>query len=152
MASMPGAFHSLRYHLIFSTKGRKGWLDPAIRPRVHDYLGGVIRGEKGTPLAIGGVADHVHVLFGWRTDEAISTLVRKLKANSSKWIHATFPELRTFSWQEGYAIFTVSPSQLARVQTYIENQETHHRARSFRDELAEFLKAHQVAFEDRYLD
>jgi putative transposase len=96
---MPGTFHNIKFHLVFSTKHREPWLTKEIRSRVHDYLGGIIRGESGVPLEIGGVADHVHILFGWRTDESISTLTRNLKANSSRWIHETFPALRNLAWQ-----------------------------------------------------
>lgn len=148
---MAGTFHNLKFHLVFSTKHREPWLQDAIRPRVHEYLGGIIRGESGKVLAIGGVADHVHILFGWRTDEAISNLVRNLKANSSRWIHETFPTLAGFAWQEGYGIFTVSQSQVERVRGYIQHQEEHHRTKPFRDEVLEFLRAHEIAFEEKYV-
>jgi putative transposase len=148
---VPGTFHNLKYHLVFSTKNRELWLSNDIRPRIHDYLGGIIRGEKGVVLEIGGVADHVHILFGWRTDEAIATLVRHLKANSSRWIHDTFPSLRSFAWQEGYSIFSVSQSQVAIVQNYIRKQEDHHRVKTFREELLAFLRAHAIEFEEKYV-
>ena len=148
---MPGTFHNIKFHLVFSTKHRESWLSDAIRPRIHDYLGGIIRGERGMVLAVGGVADHVHILFGWRTDESIASLVRNLKANSSKWIHETYPELHQFRWQEGYAIFSVSQSLVGRVQRYIQTQEEHHRRKTFQDELREFLRAHEIEFDERYL-
>ena len=148
---MSGTFHNLKFHLVFSTKHREPWLTPDIRPRVHEYLGGIIRGERGAVLEIGGVADHVHVLFGWRTDEAISVLVRNLKANSSRWIHEMFPHLHAFAWQEGYSIFSVSQSQVVKVRNYIQGQEEHHRLKPFRDELLEFLRSHEVVFEEKYV-
>jgi REP element-mobilizing transposase RayT len=148
---MPGTYHNLKFHLIFSTKQRQPWLSDGLRARVHDYLGGIIRGEGGHPIEIGGVADHIHILFGWRTDEAISVLSRNLKANSSKWIHETFPELRQFRWQEGYAIFSVSESQVERVRDYIQTQEEHHRRKTFQEELEQFLQQHGVKYDERYL-
>lgn len=148
---MPGTYHCLKFHLIFSTKNRERWLANGVRARVHDYLGGIIRGERSVPLAISGVEDHVHILFSWRTDEAISTLVRNLKANSSKWIHDTFPELQAFAWQEGYAVFSVSESQVKKVKAYIGNQVEHHRVKSFKGELVEFLQAHGVEYDERCL-
>jgi REP element-mobilizing transposase RayT len=148
---MPGTFHNLKFHLIFSTKHREPWLTPDIRPRVHDYLGGIIRSERGKVLEIGGVADHVHILFGWRTDESLATLARNLKANSSRWIHETFPALRQFAWQEGYSILTVSQSQVGKVRDYIQRQEEHHRTRPFRDELLEFLRSHEVEFDEKHI-
>jgi hypothetical protein len=38
------------------------------------------------------------------------------------------------------------------VRRYIENQEEHHRARSFREELVILLKRSGVNFDERYLD
>ena len=148
---MPGTYHNLKFHLIFSTKFRTPWLTDDIRPRIHDYLGGIIRGERGTVLEIGGVADHVHILFGWRTDEALATLVRNLKANSSRWIHETFPALPKFAWQEGYSIFAVSQSRVPGVRGYIQRQVEHHRTQPFRDELLAFFRAHEVIFEEKYV-
>jgi putative transposase len=104
---------------------------------------------QGHPLEIGGVADHVHILFSWRTDEAISVLARNLKANSSRWIHETFPDLREFSWQEGYAIFSVSESLSERVSEYIRGQPEHHRKKTFQEELVEFLRAHRVDYDEK---
>ncbi|HSH17648.1 MAG TPA: IS200/IS605 family transposase [Verrucomicrobiae bacterium] len=148
---MPGTYHSLKLHLIFSTKHRERWLSESVRNRVHDYLGGIIRGERGMPLGIGGVEDHVHILFTWRTDAPISDLVRILKANSSRWIHESFAGLRTFAWQEGYAVFSVSESQVEKVRTYIANQVEHHRVKPFKEELEEFLRIHRVDYDPRYL-
>jgi REP element-mobilizing transposase RayT len=148
---MPGTFHNLKFHLVFSTAGRERWLAPEIRARVHDYLGGIVRGEGGVSLQIGGVEDHVHVLFGWKTDRAISDLVRNVKAHSSRWIHETWPELAKFHWQEGYSIFSVSESQMAKVRGYIERQEDHHRTKTFAEELEEFLRVNGVEYDPRYL-
>ncbi len=60
---MPGTHHNLKFHLIFSTKHRRPFLHETIRLRIHEYLGGIIRHERGHPIEIGGVADHVHILF-----------------------------------------------------------------------------------------
>ena len=148
---MPGTFHNLKFHLVFSTKQREPWLTADVRPRVYDFVGGIIRGERGTLIEIGGVADHVHILFGWRTDETIATLVRNLKANSSHWIHQTFPPLRAFAWQEGYSIFAVSQSQVAKIRGYIQRQEEHHRVQPFEEELLEFLRVNEIQFETKYV-
>ena len=152
LPKVAGTFNNLKFHAVFSKKNRQRCLSPEIRTRLFDYMSGIVRGEKGVTIAIGGVEDHVHLLFGWRTDEAISVLMRNLKANSSKWIHQSYPELREFRWQEGYAIFSVSESQVDRVKSYIANQEDHHRVKSFQEELVEFLKAHNVPYDERYLN
>jgi len=123
---MAGTFTRLLYHVVFSTKHRANLIAPELQARLYDYLGGIVRGERGRAHEIGGVADHVHLLIQWRTDEALSTLMRRLKANSSRWLHAEFPAMRGFAWQEGYAAFTVSPSQFETVRRYVQNQAAHH--------------------------
>ena len=76
--------------------------------------------------------------------------MRELKKSSSAWAQ----ELKCpgFRWQEGYAAFTVSVSAKAAVQSYIANQETHHRSKSFREELVEFLNKSGVSYDARYLN
>ena len=148
---MSSSHCNLLYHIVFSTKGREPWLTHAIRPRVHQYLGGAIRDGKGIALVVNGTSDHVHVLAKLRQDKAISKLIGELKANSSGWISRTFKEAAGFAWQEGYGAFTVSESQVPKVRRYIERQEEHHRSVSFLEELKVLLKVHGLPFDERYL-
>ena len=105
---------------------------------------------EGVPEAIGGVADHVHVLIGLRATARLSDVVRDLKAVSSRWVHEEVGD-RGFSWQEGYGAFTVSASQLEAVRKYIVGQEAHHTRRSFQDEYLEFLKKSGVNYDERFI-
>jgi putative transposase len=148
---MPQSFCNLTYHMVFATKDRRPWLGAEVRARVHQYLGGAIRREGGSALAVSGMPDHVHILAKLRQDKALSDVLRDVKANSSGWIHRTFPKLRTFAWQLGYAAFTVSPSQVDKARRYIMSQEEHHRGLCFKDELVALLTTHGVAFDLRYL-
>jgi putative transposase len=148
---MSSSYCNLLYHIVFATKGREPWLTAAIRPRIHQYLGGAIRQEKGIAMIINGTADHVHILAKLRQDKAISKLVGELKANSSGWISRTFEGCASFAWQEGYGAFTVSQSQLSKVHCYIEKQEEHHRRVSFLEEFKVLLMAHDLPFDERYL-
>ena len=59
-------YTSLTYHIIFSTKYRKPRIDAALRDDLFAYIGGMIRGEKGHLIEIGGTPDHVHILAGFR--------------------------------------------------------------------------------------
>ncbi len=148
---MAGTFTRLLYHIVFSTKRRANLIAVEFQPRLHEYLGGVVRSERGVAHEIGGVADHVHLLIQWRTDEALATLMRRLKANSSRWLHAEFPAMHGFAWQEGYAAFTVSPSQFDTVRQYVRNQAAHHRQRGFVEELRVLLEAHGIEYDERHL-
>lgn len=148
---MPQSFTALHYHLVFSTKGREPVIAPDLRPRLWEYLGGLVRGEGGTALAVNGTADHVHLLVTLRQQPALSAVMRQLKAVSSGWVHQTFPAAGGFWWQTGYGAFTVSHSGLGKVREYILNQEAHHTARTFQDEYRALLTAHGLEWDERYV-
>ena len=141
----------LHYHIVFSTKGRNRLITPAIRTRLHEYMGGIVRGAEGRPIQIGGADDHVHLLVTLTQKIAISDFLRALKASSSGWVHDNFPGAAEFKWQIGYAAFTVSHSAIESVKAYIANQEEHHRQMSFQDELRALLKRHEIEFDEKYI-
>jgi REP element-mobilizing transposase RayT len=148
---MPSTHLSLHYHLVFATKNREGFLTAECKPRVHQYLGGTVNGLGGRIEAVGGMTDHVHLLAELRATHTLADFMRELKKQSSIWIH---DELRipAFAWQEGYAAFTGSASAVPNVRRYVQNQEEHHRVRSFREELEIMLDKAGVKYDPRYLD
>jgi putative transposase len=148
---MPSTYTCLLYHLIFSTKNREPLITAALRSRVHEYLGGAVRGLGGTLQGVGGVADHVHLLVGLTSSHRIKDFLRDLKKSSSVWVGETLG-IRAFAWQEGYAAFTVSASVRPSLQEYIATQEEHHRHKTFREELIDFLQKSGIEFDERYLD
>jgi len=148
---MGHSYTNLLCHIVFSTKERQSWLDTETSARLYEYLGGAIRSEGGANISINGCTDHIHILAKLRQDKAVSDVFRAIKANSSGWIHRTFPKLRTFAWQSGYRAFTVSQSQIERVQRYIANQQKHHQRVSFKEEFIALLEAHGVEYDERYL-
>jgi REP element-mobilizing transposase RayT len=148
---MSSSYCNLLYHIVFATKGREPWMTAAIRPRIHQYIGGAIRAENGIAMIVNGTADHIHILAKLRQDKAISKAIGELKANSSGWISRTFREATGFAWQEGYGAFTVSESQVPKVRRYIERQEEHHQSVSFVEELKVLFRAHGLPFDERYL-
>lgn len=148
---MANTYASLHYHLVFSTKNRVPFLTPNIEERVWAYIGGVGRKHHITALQIGGYDDHIHALVMARPTVAPYQIAQYLKGDSSKWISQTFPELRNFGWQEGYAAFTVSKSNLESVVSYIQNQREHHRQRGFQDEYRGFLKKNGLEYDEQYV-
>ncbi|MBK1833944.1 IS200/IS605 family transposase [Roseibacillus ishigakijimensis] len=146
---MSSTYTSLLYHLVFSTKNREKLLHGDWRSDLHDYLGGVVNGLGGKSLAVGGVADHVHLLVSLKATLCLADFMRELKKSSSRWVKGKNP---AFSWQDGYAALTVSASNLEAVRAYIARQEEHHRSRSFREELVEFLEKSGVSYDPQYLD
>lgn len=148
---MPSSYTCLYYHIIFSTKDRRPLINPDLQTRLYDYMGGIITHEKGRLLAAGGAADHVHLLVSMTAQISLSDLMRLVKANSSKWVHETFPEHRDFRWQDGYGAFTVSASAIADVKRYITQQELHHRRVSFQEVFLAFLRRHGIEYDQRYI-
>src|SRR5436309_6732655 len=122
---MPQSLASLNFHLVFSTKNRQPLIGGEIRSRLYEYLGGILRAEKSVLLAAGGMPDHVHLLASLSRELSIAETLRLIKANSSKWVHETFPDRQQFGWQAGYGAVSVSFSNLPHVKSYIARQADH---------------------------
>jgi REP element-mobilizing transposase RayT len=147
---MPSTHLSLHYHLILSTKNRHPFIEESWRGRLHAFLGGAIRSLGGTPEAVGGTDDHVHLLVGLRANHTLADVLRDTKSASSHWVHDTVG-VRDFAWQDGYGAFTVSSSLIQRVKSYIAHQEEHHKKKTFQEEYVEFLKQSGVEYDERFL-
>jgi REP element-mobilizing transposase RayT len=144
-------FTPLLTHVTFSTKDRFPHLDRELARECHAYLGGIIENCDGKPIIVGGYRDHVHLLFDLPATQSVADFVRKLKSNSSKWIHEKWPHRSKFQWQSGYAAFAVSRSARDRVVSYIERQEQHHRNMTYQDEVRRFLREHGFDPDERYM-
>jgi len=88
------------------TKERAPLITNALSPRLHEYLGGIVRGLGSIPIEINGVSDHVHLLVKLRPTISVSDFLSKLKSNSSGW--AKRQTRGRFAWQSRYGAFTVS--------------------------------------------
>ena len=148
---MANTYSSLNYHLVFSTKDRFPWIRLEIEQRVWSYIGGIARKHKMTAIQVGGVEDHIHALIMAPPTTAPCDIAKYLKGESSLWISEEFPWLTNFSWQVGYAAFTVSKPQIPNVVSYIRNQREHHRVKTFQEEYLEFLVASGIDYDERYL-
>jgi putative transposase len=148
---MATTFANLLYHLVFTTKGRIPTIRDDIQESLYEYIGGIVRGEGGILLAIGGMPDHVHLLAKFKTDTAVSVMVQKIKAKSSKWMNDRPVRSEHFEWQAGYGIFSVSEFLVEKVRGYIGTQEEHHKRVSFKDELIVLLQRHRIPYDERYL-
>ena len=151
MTLMANTYSSLFLHIVFSTKNRKQWIVPEIENRVWSYIGGIARTHNLTAIQVGGVEDHVHVLVLAKPVHSPSEIAKWLKAESSKWIHEEFDQMRTFAWQDGYGAFSVSRSNVPAVVDYIERQREHHRKEPFEDEYERLMKLHEVDYDRAYL-
>lgn len=121
------------------------------KDELYKYITGIIQTQKHKLLIINGIADHVHILLGYRPHQSLSDLLQDIKGSSSKWINEKKFTLSKFAWQEGYGAFSYSHSDVSKVINYIKNQEEHHKKLTFLDEYKSFLKTYDVAFDERYI-
>lgn len=138
-------------HLVYSTKHRNPWIPADAQQRLNAYQAGIFKEWDSPALVIGEVEDHVHALFSLSKNHALKKIVEEVKKGSSKWMKSEGTGNANFYWQNGYAAFSVSQSNVDEVQRYIENQKEHHRRMTFQDELRTLFKKHGIEFNERYV-
>jgi REP element-mobilizing transposase RayT len=149
---MGQSFSAVYIHLAFSTKERRPFLrDQDLRAKLHAYIGGISQNLDCPPLSVGGVEDHVHLLAQFGRNIKQADWVKELKRGSNVWIKEHGDKYSDFAWQSGYAGFSVSQSNLAKVKAYVAGQEEHHKKMSFQDELRILLKRHELEWDERYI-
>lgn len=148
---MANTYTQIYIHVVFAVQARESLIKAEWREDLFKYIAGIFKNHKIKLIAIGGVEDHVHLLFGMSPTIALSDLIREVKANSSKYINENKFVRGKFYWQEGFGAFSYSRSQINTVAKYILNQEQHHAGRSFKDEYVELLNRFEIDFDERYL-
>ncbi|MBX7074101.1 MAG: IS200/IS605 family transposase [Pirellulales bacterium] len=148
---MSQSLTKLYAHLVFSTKYRQPMLDESIRSRVHGFLAATLRELDSPWVVVGGVADHVHILFDMGKTHAPAEMVEHSKQESSKFVKSLGANYQGFYWQRGYGMFSVGPAQRDEAEAYVRNQEEHHRAKSFQEEFRAFLTRYRIPFDERFV-
>jgi len=138
-------------HLIFSTKDRFPCIHKTLRPALHAYLAAIVRNSGCEAYRVSGTSDHVHMGIRLARTLAISDLIQEIKTSSSIWIKKQRLELCNFAWQHGYGVFSITPSDLQALVQYIDNQEEHHRIKTFEEEYRTILNQHGVLYDERYV-
>ena len=148
---MAHSYVSTLIHYIFSTKNRQKIIKPDFEKRMWSYIGGISKENKIKALGIGGTEDHIHLLLSLPSTLSISKSIQLIKGGSSKWVHDIFPEYKDFAWQEGYGAFSVSISHIEETSSYINNQKNHHKIHTFQEEYLNFLKKHNISYDEKYV-
>ena len=148
---MANTFTQIYIQIVFSVRHRASLIKDVWRENLHRYITGIIQNKGHKVLAVNSMPDHIHIFIGMKPDASLSDLVRDIKCNSSKWINDEKTKFMKFEWQEGYGAFSYSHSQRGEVVTYIQNQQEHHRKKSFREEYLEFIKKFEIPFDSKYL-
>ena len=148
---MSQLLYQIYVHIIYSTKYRETTIDEEIEDELHAYIGGTCKALECEPIKVGGHYDHIHILCKLSKKIALMKLLEEVKKNSSKWIKTRHEKYADFYWQDGYAAFSVNPSEVDKVVEYIARQKEHHRKISFQDECRLFFKKYKVDFDERYV-
>ena len=147
----PGTFTQMYVQLVFAVKNRDAVMTKDIRKRIMEYISGIITTLKHKTIIVNGTSNHVHILLGLNLSISDSDTVHDIKRSSSLFINNEKLCPGRFSWQEGYGGFTYSRSQIADVYNYIENQELHHKKRTFREEYIDILTKNEIKFDQQFL-
>ena len=148
---MPQSLARVVIHMAFSTKDRRPIITTELRQELWPYMTTVLKNQGNLPIQVGGVEDHVHLLFALARTVSISEVVENVKTSSSKWVKESFAQQSTFAWQHGYGAFSIGYREVDTVAAYVRNQETHHRKMSFQDEFRGLLNDNGVDFDERYV-
>jgi len=149
---MSQSLSKLYVHIIFHVKDESHtFIRNSDKNKLYSYIGSVIKDNESKPLIINGVEDHIHIFCVMSKNIALSTLVKEIKRHSSRWLKEQDNYYRVFKWQGGYGGFSVSPSLYDKTYNYIEKQEQHHKAMSFKDEYLLFLKEYGIEYKEEYL-
>ncbi len=148
---MANTYTRIYIHIVFTVKGRQNLIEKKWKDDLYKYICGIVNGKEQKVYAIGGIADHIHILISIKPDIAISDLVRDIKANSSKWINEKRMVKGKFQWQEGFGAFSSTQSQLDTIIAYINNQENHHQKKTFKDEYFDLLQKFNIEYDEKYL-
>jgi putative transposase len=148
---MANTFSQIYIQTVFAVSSRMSLITPTFKEDLYKYIAGIVRNQGQKLISINGMPDHVHILIGLKPSMALADLVRDIKADSSTYINKNRWVRGKFTWQEGYGAFSYGHSQLDTIISYIQNQEKHHRRRSFKKEYLGLLRKFDIAFEDKYV-
>ncbi len=148
---MANTYSQVYIQIVFAVKGRQNLISNTKKDEIYKYITGIITNQKQKLIAINGMPDHIHILVGIKPNISLSDLVRDIKSSSSKFINEQKWVNGKFEWQTGFGAFSYGHSQLNNVIKYIENQEEHHKKKTFSEEYTAFLKLFNIDFRNEYL-
>ena len=148
---MANTYTQIHIHFVFAVKFRHGIIQCKWKEDLYKYITGIIQNNNHKLLAINGMPDHIHILLGLRPAQSISDLMKDVKQSSSKWINDNKLTSGHFEWQEGYGAFSYSKSQINQVINYIQNQEIHHKKKTFKEEYLDFLEKFEIDYDEKFI-
>jgi REP element-mobilizing transposase RayT len=148
---MANTYTQIYIHVVFAVKGRENLIRGEFKDELYKYITRIVTNKNQKLIAINGMPDHIHIMVGLKPEQALSDLVRDIKANSTAFIKERKWVKGKFCWQERFGAFSYSRSQLTTVIRYIQNQEKHHSKKTFKEEYLEMLEKFNVEYDSKYL-
>ena len=148
---MPNTYTQIHIQAVFAVQNRKSLIQKEWKDDLYKYITGILQNHNHKMLQINGMPHHLHLFFGMRPTQSLSDLMKIVKRDSSKWINEKGLVKTKFSWQAGFGAFSYSKSHVPRVIKYIQNQEEHHKTKTFTEEYVELLKTFEVDYDERYI-
>ena len=148
---MADSYSKIYIQIVFAVRKRNPLINPAWEEELFKYITGIITQKGQKLLAINGMPDHIHIFIGLLPKCCLSDLVREIKKSSNHFVKKNGFVRSHFQWQEGFAAFSYSQSQIGRVIKYIDNQKQHHLIRTFEEEYIEFLERFEIEFKPEYI-
>jgi REP element-mobilizing transposase RayT len=148
---MANTYTQLYVQYVFAVQNRLCLINRKWQQDLYKYMNGIVEKQGHKLYIINGMNDHVHALISMSPKQAPSDLMYHLKRSSSLWINQNKLSLGQFSWQDGFGGFSLGKSQIAEKIRYIENQQEHHRIKTFREEYLNFLEEYGIEYDERYI-
>jgi REP element-mobilizing transposase RayT len=148
---MANTYTQIYIQFVFAVQNRACLIQNSWKNDLYKYITGIVQSHNHKMIAINGMPDHLHLFVGYKPSQSIPDLMQDVKGSSSGWINRSGFLKTRFTWQEGYGAFSYSQSQIKSVATYIENQESHHQKKSFKEEYNEFLSEFKVEYDPKFV-
>ncbi len=148
---MANTYTQIHIQVVFAVQNRACVIHKSWKDDLYRYITGIIQNHKHKLLAINGMPDHVHILFGMRPSQSLSDLMQDVKGSSSTWINEQKLIAGKFNWQQGYGGFSYRKREIPDLIKYIQNQEQHHSKKTFTQEYLEFLEEFGVDYDEKYI-
>ena len=149
---MGNTYTQLYIQIVFGVLNRKPLIQPNWEINLHKFITSNITQMGHKPLAINGMADHIHLFLGLKPSMSISEFTKAIKISSTNFINENkYLFGGKFAWQSGFGAFSYSKKDIDAVCKYVANQKEHHRIVTFEEEYKKMLLDWGVSFEEKYL-
>jgi REP element-mobilizing transposase RayT len=148
---MANTYHKIYIQTVFPVKYREALLDKTWRNELIAVIGNLINETGCKTIIINGVEDHINCFFCLKPSISVSDVMKNAKAKSSKWINESGYLNHHFEWQQGFGVFSYSQSHIDQVFRYIQNQEAHHKKRTFKEEYLDMLHKFEIDYNEEFI-